>query len=175
MKPIFIVDIDGTVCDSSALIDKTTGRYHAVVDSWDDKQMLACLEEACRQPVVSGAEVLSTLMRLGYHAVFLTGRSEALCDSLGGRRLTMEWLCGTFGMPEGVGLFMRPKNDNRGNAEAKLDVFERQVLPSHPHGNFVFLDDDMSVLAAYAKHGLVLKAPECWAALAHFLPKDPGQ
>lgn len=177
MMPLFVVDVDGTVCDSSALIDKMTGRYHAVVDLWNEAQMLACLEEACRQPVVPGAEVLRALMRQGYLAVFLTGRSESLEDSPdNGRRLTLEWLCGTLGMPVDIPLFMRPKNDNRSNAEVKFDMFERQVKPRCSRDStFVFLDDDPSVLKVYAKYGLTLKAPECWGAMAHFLPMEAGQ
>lgn len=172
MKPIFVVDVDGTVCDSSALIDRMTGRFHRVVDSWDDSQMLTCLEEACGQPAVPGSEVLPALMRRGHHVVFLTGRSEGLGDSAdNGRRLTLGWLRDILGVPGDVELFMRPRNDSRGNAEAKLDMFERQVMPLYPYEPFVFLDDDTAVLAAYARHGLALKAPECWAALAHFLPE----
>lgn len=173
MKYVFVVDIDGTVCDSSAIIDQMTGRFHKTIDSWDDGQMLACIEEACRQPVVSGAEVLPLLIQSGRcDVVFLTGRAEGLGESPDiSRRLTVEWLRGTFGMPENVPLFMRAKNDNRTNDLAKLDVFEQQVMPQHPYSAFVFLDDDTKVLAAYAKHGLTLKSPECWGALSHFLPK----
>lgn len=174
MKPVLVVDIDGTVCDSAALIDKMSGRFHLCVGSWDDNQMLACLEEAGRQPVVPGAEVLLLLMceRL-CDVVFLTGRSEGLGRSAKvGRRLTVEWLRGTFGVPsQDIRLFMRPKSDKRSNDVAKTDVFEQQVLPLYRRRSFVFLDDDTSVLSMYARHGLALRAPECWAALSHFLPE----
>jgi nucleoside 2-deoxyribosyltransferase len=168
---VIVVDIDGTVCDSSALINRLTCKHNKAVDLWDDSQMLSCLAEARKQPVVPGAEVLPILMRRGYQVVFLTGRSEGLGDSPdNGRLLTIEWLRKTFGMAEGIGLslFMRPRNDKRPNADVKLEMFQL-IRSLHPHKSFVFLDDDPAVLAIYARYGLALKAPECWGALSHLL------
>jgi len=174
MKPVFVVDIDGTVCDSLALIDKMSDRFHMCVDLWDDAQMLVFLEEAGHQPVVPGAEVLSVLMREKFcDVVFLTGRAEGLGRSRKiGRRLTMEWLCRIFGTPlQDIRLFMRCRNDRRSNDVAKTDVFERQIRPLFGRRMFVFLDDDTSVLAMYARHGFALKSPECWNALSYYLLK----
>lgn len=174
MKPVLVVDIDGTVCDSSSLIDKMSGRFHALVDQWDDNQTLMCLEEAGRRPVVPGAEALLFLMREKLcDVVFLTGRAEGFGRSrMIGRRLTTDWLRGTLGVPsQDIKLFMRRRNDHRANDVVKSDVFLQQVLPLFRRRTFVFLDDDASTLAMYARHGLALRSPECWAALAHFLSK----
>jgi hypothetical protein len=174
VRPVLVVDVDGTVCDSLAITDKLAGYFHAALNSWDDYQMLACLEEAGKQPIVPGAEVLPILMREGMcDVVFLTGRAEGLGRARkNGRRLTTDWLRGTLGIPaHDIRLFMRQKNDRRTNDVVKADVFIRQVLPLFKRRMFVFLDDDASVLTMYTRHGLALKSPECWAALSYLLPK----
>ncbi len=173
MKPLFVVDIDGTVCDSADFVSRLSARFKTHVDCWSDTQVKIFMEEVSRRHVLPGAEVLRTMLLQGLcDVVFLTGRSEKIGKSLKmGRRLTAAWLRNKFGMPRDIPLFMRPYDDMRSPSVIKLDVFERQVLPSNRKRHFVFLDDDTKALAAYAKHGLALKAPECWAALAHFLPR----
>lgn len=174
MRPVLVVDIDGTVCDSSSLIEDMGGRFHLPVDLWDDGQMLMCLEEASRRPIVLGAEILLFLMRKKLcDVVFLTGRSEGLGRSRTvGRRLTMDWLCGTLKVPiQDIKLFMRRKNDRRTNSVVKTEIFVQQVLPLFRRRTFVFLDDDVSTLGAYAEFGLPLKSPECWSGLLYLLPR----
>jgi len=173
MKPLFIVDIDGTVCDSADFVSRLSVRFKTHVDFWTDEQVKLFMEEVSRRHVLPGAEVLKTMVLQGFcDVVFLTGRSEKIGKSRNlGRRLTTGWLCEKLGMPKDIPLFMRPPGDQRTPSTIKLDVFEHMVLPKYRKRSFVFLDDDTKALAVYAKHGLALKSPECWAALAHFLPE----
>jgi len=173
MKPLFIVDIDGTVCDSVGFVGRLSIRFRTHVDYWDDRQVRIFMEEVSKRRVLPGAEVLRVLMIQGIcDVIFLTGRSERIGKAQKlGRRLTTSWLHSKFGMPRDIPLIMRPPGDMRAPSVIKCDVFEHQVLPYHRDRSFVFLDDDTKALALYSKHGLTLKSPECWAALSHFLPE----
>jgi hypothetical protein len=169
MKPLFIVDIDGTVCDSIDFVRSLSKRFRRHVDMWDDCQVRIFMEDVLGRQAVPGAEVLKAmLVRGSIDVVFLTGRSEKIGKSPRlGRRLTEKWLRSTLGMPKGIPLLMRPPGDTRTPDVIKFEVFERRVLPGNKRRNFVFLDDDIRILSKYASRGLALKSPECWAALSH--------
>jgi hypothetical protein len=178
MKPLFIVDIDGTVCDSADFVGKLSKRFNTHVDCWDDKQVRLFMEEVSKRDVLPGAEILCLLMQRGLcDVIFLTGRSEKIGRSLKlGRRLTTLWLHNKLHMPKDVRLFMRPPGDLRAPDVIKFDVFQKQInstLPTlHRRPFLVFLDDDTKVLSRYASYGLTLKSPECWGALQHYWLKD---
>lgn len=173
MRPLFIVDIDGTVCDSADFVSRLSVRFHTHVDLWNDKQVRTFMEEVSKRRVLPGAEVLRILMLRGFcDVVFLTGRSEKIGKAPRlGRRLTTAWLHEKLDMPKSIPLFMRPPDDTRAPDIIKFDVFEQQILPKYRRRSFVFLDDDVKVLARYAKYGITLKSPECWSALSHHLPE----
>lgn len=173
MRPLFIVDIDGTVCDSADFVDRLSVRFRTHVDCWNDEQVRIFMEEVSKRRVLPGAEVLRVLMLQGAcDVIFLTGRSEKIGKALKfGRRLTTTWLHNKLEMPRDIALFMRPPDDMRAPSVIKYDVFKHKILPQHKNRTFVFLDDDKKVLAMYAKYGVTLKAPECWGALSHFLPE----
>ena len=175
MKPLLVVDIDGTVCDSADFVGQLSKRFCTHVDCWDDKQVRLFMEEVTKREVLPGAEILSLLMRRGFcDVIFLTGRSEKIGRSLKlGRRLTTSWLHHKLQMPRDVRLFMRPPGDMRAPDVIKFDVFQKQIIPTlHRRPFFVFLDDDTKVLSRYASYGLTLKSPECWGALQHYWLKD---
>jgi len=166
MKPLFIVDIDGTVCDSAAAFRQAS---HIPVDDWGDAELGMFFREfAIHCGVVPGAGILPGLLASGKcDVVFLTGRSERIGRTRIGLTVTRAWLGKVFGMPKYVPLLMRPHRDDRPTHEVKHGVFRKEVLPSFRRRLFVFLDDDPDVLKLYSKHGIALKAPECWAALSH--------
>lgn len=173
MKPLFIVDIDGTVCDSSDFVSRLSRKFRTHVDCWNDNHVRIFMEEVSKRRVLPGAEVLKIMLLRGVcDVIFLTGRSEKIGKAAKlGRRLTANWLHGKLGMPKDIPILMRPPGDMRVPSVIKCDVFERQVLAQNPDRVFVFLDDDEKALALYAKYGLTLKSPECWDALSHFLPE----
>lgn len=173
MKPLFVVDIDGTVCDSADFVGRLSVRFRTHVDFWNSDQVRIFMEEASKRRVLPGAEVLRVLMLHDIcDVVFLTGRSEKIGKAPKlGRRLTTAWLHEKLGMPRDIPLFMRPPDDKRAPDVIKFDVFERQVLKTHRRRAFVFLDDDPKVLRKYIKYGLALKSPECWEALSYHLPE----
>lgn len=90
----------------------------------------------------------------------ITGRPEQY------RRVTESWLETHYPFLERspAFLFMRPNNDHR-----KAVVFKEEVVlrlkAQFPQEQFVFADDDARNNEMFVKHGLLLRAPDCWAVL----------
>ena len=158
MKPLFIVDIDGTICDSADLVFQLNCKFKTYVDNWNDLQRCEFLEKSLECLPIKGSEILNFLGDI----IFLTGRSEQI-GSLSGRKITSKWLKKAgFRNAE---LFMRQPNDRRSADIMKVEIFVNKIQPSYSHKDFVFLDDDLNVLRHYAEHGLSLKSPQCWQAM----------
>lgn len=167
MKPLFIVDIDGTVCDSSDLVSRLTKRFKTHLDFWNDDQVKIFMDQVAKKKPIPEALELTKFMLDGFcDVIFLTGRSEKVGRSLKlGRRVTTNWLSEKLGMPKDIPLFMRPPKDVRPSDVIKCDVFERMILPGNEKRTFIFLDDDIRVINRYKRYGLALRSPECWKAM----------
>lgn len=163
---VFVVDIDGTVCDSIGRIKKI---YHELLTTstfeseswWNDDTMKKFLQydEILKDEIISGASsLISIAERCNAKIIFLTGRNECA------REPTRMWLTEKFGMPEHIELIMRPIHMRNGyTADYKEQMFKEHVLDRHSVGTtYIFFEDDLNIVKRYSKYGLVLKAPECW-------------
>jgi len=112
--PVFLVDIDGTIADS-------THRLHLIANhpkKWDE------FFEACDQdPVVR--QVLEVVIGLyvEYEVLFITGRPEKI------RAKTEKWLREVwFAEPK---VLMRPEGDHRDDTVVKLELWQK-FKAEHP-------------------------------------------
>lgn len=165
MNLIAVVDIDGTVCDSTARIDEITKKYN--LDNFGLWQK-AHVEEFTKSEyikhdkIIPGAEILPCLCRtIGAKLIFLTGRSNC------GRAATREWLRFNLGIFDSVPLIMREDGDMSGPVDCKINMFKQTILRMYPEkeGKFIFFDDDEKLLLEYSKYGLALRAPQCWETI----------
>lgn len=158
---LFIIDIDGTVADSRARLNKIVEKY-GNDDEWPDRAINEFLtpEALISDKVMPGSEGLLDLISLcGAKPIFLTGRSEL------GREVTRKWLIEKLNVPEEVPLFMRPLKVKGSTPDCKEQMFLNNVKNKYPNSMFIFLEDDLDVADRYCKYGLVLKSPECWGAI----------
>lgn len=153
---ILLVDIDGTLADNS----HRQGFLQSTKKDWDsfyDPELMA--KDA---PIEVAMEVVPRLIaKPDLHFAFLTGRPERT------RSVTMAWIARHIGciatIPssnEGPHLLMRPDGDHR-----RADVYKEEwILFLKKRGKpIVFIDDDERNTEMYRKHGIFLKAPECWS------------
>jgi hypothetical protein len=162
MGIVFVVDIDGTVCDSKERMAEIIGKYGEEED-WTQQTIDEFLTpgKLMMDKVMLGAEKLFDLAKLCRGSiVFLTGRNECA------RLLTRKWLSEVLGAPDDVPLVMRPLHWQNGHtADCKEEMFRLKVLPSYPNSTFIFFEDDKNTILKYAKYGLVLKSPACWECI----------
>lgn len=164
----FIVDLDGTVCNSIPRIQQFCRDLgvseNADLDKvWSPEQMRKFLsdENLKKDPLMPGAEKLFEWAdKLNFQVVFLTGRNQY---AYGGTR---RWLREKFGERTGLcELLMRPKEkEGQHPADVKEEMFLKWKSPLK-QGPFIFFEDQEHTAERYAKHGLVLKSPQCWDAL----------
>lgn len=169
MRFLFVVDVDGTVADSMV-------RAHAVSlihdspdsDHWREKELEMFLDpkHVLGDPVIPGAERLREIVAaLDSEMVFLTGRSEDRS-----RETTRLWLRKKLDIPDSVPLHMRAAGDHRPGWVAKPEILENEIKAKLAEPvPLVFLEDDPKCLREYAKHGIALRSPDCWKALAGML------
>lgn len=179
---IHVVDIDGTISDNShrySVLTKTCvvcggpmgSEHRAKCEScgsgegkipqhqWDmfmDPVLL--MKDA---PIYEAERVLTKYYNMGHQIHFLTGRSERL------REATEAWLLEHFCFPEAQ-LYMRGLHFDGVSASDYKEMQLENLLDMHnPKGDhsIIFYEDDPYVMGMYAKHGIVMKAPDCW----HFL------
>jgi len=158
---IFVVDIDGTVCDSMERVKEIEGFKEVNPDLWTEKLMSEFLSEEniMKDQVMPGAQILFKLAKSCKAPIwFLTGRNEFSIKA------TRKWLTEVFGASPNAPLIMRPK-DWRGitTAECKEKLFLKYIFPYFK--NFVFFEDEEETIKMYTYYGLVLKSPDCWKAI----------
>ncbi len=166
MSIIFVIDIDGTVCNSIPRVEAICSRVgmkdcHNLDAVWTDETMEEFLKEEniMSDEVIPGAEGILDLADK-CHAIpfFLTGRNEYA------REATRKWLTEKLKIPSNVPLLMRPSDMKNGyTADCKEQIFKEELYAlGGPHATYIFFEDDVETAKRYAKYGLVLKAPECW-------------
>lgn len=159
---IFIVDIDGTVADTTERIDEIINKYNLQPGAWRDEHIDEFTSDVKikTDKLIRGAEFLPELARrCGAKLIFLTGRSNRA------RNATRVWLKHHLNIFDTVPLVMRYDGDFSDPITCKENIFKEAVLRMHPTASFVFFDDDEELLLRYSKYGLALKAPECWNCL----------
>lgn len=169
MSVIFVIDIDGTVCNSIPRVEEICNRMgmkdcHNLDAVWTDETMEEFLKEEniMKDDVVPGAEkVLDLADKCHAHPFFLTGRNEYA------RLATRRWLSIRLGVTDDIPLLMRPYNMKNGyTADCKEQIFKENLyVLGGPHATYIFFEDDIETAKRYSKYGLVLKAPECWGVI----------
>jgi hypothetical protein len=165
----FIVDIDGTVCDSMKRVNEISKKYgllntYGVNGIWSRNDLSEFLQEdkIMEDTVIPGAERLNNIVdKYNGTLIFLTGRNEV------SRRITRKWLTHKLNVDPIVPLFMGSSmNIKEHNIDdIKESIFRCRIYNTNPDANFIFLEDSKMVINRYAKYGLVLKAPECWSVI----------
>lgn len=175
----FVVDLDGTICDSiprvKAICEKAGVDRKSDLDKvWTPEQMEEFLSEenVLNDGVIKGSEkIFEFADKVGATIVFLTGRSD-FC-----RPATEKWILKNFGERGAKAeLLMRPPHlKGKCTADAKESIFlewrdapwkqSKCVLGQMGPDHFIFFEDQREVVEKYSKHGLVLCSPECWSAI----------
>jgi hypothetical protein len=165
---IFIIDIDGTVCNSiprvKEICDSLGVNNEDDLDKvWTDEAMNLFLkkENIMKDGIIQGAEnIMEIVNRCNGLPIFLTGRNEY------GRDSTRKWLSEVLHVPKYVKLIMRPNNMKNGyTADCKEELFLKHVYRNFNNGSFIFLEDHKETAKRYSKYGLVLLSPECWKTI----------
>ena len=161
-KTVFVVDIDGTVCDSIGRVVEMTGSKRPEEEGiWTDEIMKEFLkkENIMSDKVLPGSEIIFKMRDvMEADMIFLTGRSEFARDS------TRLWLKKKLKIDDAIPLFMRPFDERKGfTALCKEKMFLDNVYEKGT--KYIFFEDDVETGRKYSKFGLVLKSPECWKIL----------
>ena len=159
MNLIFVVDIDGTVADTTERIEGIISKYNLQPGEWKNEHVDEFTDSVKikTDKLIPGAEILPDLARrCNAKLLFLTGRSERA------REATRLWLRHYLNIFNSVPLAMRQNDSFEDPVACKLNIFKSAVLRMYPEPSFVFFDDDEELLLEYSKYGLALKAPECW-------------
>lgn len=163
MNYIFVVDLDGTIIDTTERIDIITKKYNLELNLWTETH----IQEFCRpehiknDKIIPGAEIIVPLAHnCGAKLMFLTGRSDRA------REATRDWLRHNLNIYDSVPLIMRETGDLSAPTECKLEIFKQTILKAHPDAHFIFFDDDVKLLPEYSKYGLALRAPDCWETIS---------
>lgn len=159
-KTIYIVDIDGTICDSiprGLEINRELGVIGDNIDiSWDDDTMKLFMKDDFG--VVEGAHKLKDIIFNGL-LIFLTGRNRKY------HNITKKWIIEKFGVNNPI-LFTRPDEDRKMPvADGKEKLFLESVFSINSLANYIFFEDNDEVIKRWRKYGMALKAPECWSIL----------
>lgn len=166
----FIVDIDGTVCDSMGRVNELYTcmninplDHDEVQKVWQSDNIKDFFDEGCVKfdKIIPGSDKLLKLRdKFNAHLVFLTGRNNKFRD------VTLNWLVDNFQVPRDVCLIMRtPEYDDMNMQEYKEKVFLEKLYGRHSKAHFIFFDDDKKVIPLYAKYGIVFESPKCWEAI----------
>lgn len=165
MSVIFVIDIDGTVCDSIPRVKAICNRFGVDEDNLDSVWTDETMEEFLREEnimgddVVPGAEkVLELAAKCNAVPFFLTGRNEYA------RQATRKWLSVKLGVGTNIPLLMRPHHMQKGyTADCKEQIFKEELFSlGGPLATYIFFEDHEETAKRYSKYGLVLKAPDCW-------------
>jgi len=160
MSTVFVIDIDGTICDSIDRVKEIWRIKENEPDAWTDDLMREFLSEEnlMNDSIVPGSEiVLELAKKCNASPFFLTGRNDYA------REPTRKWLTKIFKAPEETPLIMRPY-DQKGvpTAQCKEGLFKKFLYSIYPNHTYIFFEDEDDTAKQYAKYGLVLRSPECW-------------
>jgi hypothetical protein len=148
---IVICDIDGTLSNHDHRLHNVTGK-HKNYDAYYHGMSLD-------MPIPDAVPGIKRFMGLDGVALFLlTGRPERY------RETTEKWLQLYYHGIYYVGLFMRPNGDFTKASKFKESVIEHLKL-ANPAEGMLFIDDDKRNAQMYSRHGIFLKAPECWSVI----------
>ena len=154
MSVIFVIDIDGTVCDSIGRVKeicKNAGKTPTndidtnidldLENIWTDEVMKEFLREEniMKDEVILGAEkILEIAHRCRATPFFLTGRNEYA------RKATRKWLSVKLGVPNNIPLIMRPYEMKDGyTTDCKEQIFKEQLYSlGGPHSTYIFFEDN---------------------------------
>lgn len=161
---LFIVDLDGTLADTTARAEEVEKKYELVDNNWTQQHAIdfADPERIKTDKIVAGSEIIAELARRAKSKIiFLTGRSEY------SRQSTRMWLKNHFNAFDSCPLIMRDNNDLSNPRDCKERMFKEIILKMYPTSeySFCFFDDDVEMLQRFSKYGMALKSPECWDAI----------
>jgi len=163
MSVVFVVDIDGTICDSLSRVKEIAKLKSSGPDLWTDETMAEFLSEEnlLKDKIMPGSEIIFKLAeRCHASIVFLTGRNDYA------REATRKWLTDVFKAPNTIPLIMRPyKQKGDFTADCKEGLFLKYLYS--PASTFIFFEDEVETANRYSKYGLVLKSPDCWKAIGN--------
>lgn len=169
MSTVFVIDIDGTVCDSIPRVKEICNKFDISENDnldaiWTDETMKEFLKEEniMRDAVIPGAEkILEIAARCIAVPFFLTGRNGYA------RRATRNWLSDKLAVPTNVPLLMRPAHlKSNHTADCKEQIFMEELYTiAGQYTTYIFFEDDIETAKRYSKYGLVFKAPECWSII----------
>lgn len=138
-RKAIIVDIDGTLADSSS-------RAHfAMAHMWDE--FYAGIGDD--PPHQWCVEIVKMAHTLGWKVFFITGRQEQQAVA------TLLWLRDKSGVPADLDfeLYMRPAGDDRKDDLVKEDIYKKHVEPGY---DVVFaIDDRERIIEMWRRLGLV--------------------
>jgi len=162
-RVIFVIDIDGTICDSIPRANKFIKKmgYDGFVD-FTEKMLNTFMNEddIMNDGIVKGAENLEKWIRkFNALPVYLTGRTEKYYD------ITQKWLKEVYGAENPI-LIMRNEEEGKlSTEEGKERLFIRRVKNVSSCATFIFFEDHKPTIDRYKKYGLVLKSPDCWEVI----------
>lgn len=141
MRQALIIDLDGTLCNSTHVVNFTG--VNGAVD-WDklvESAAFAVRNDWC-------AEIVSSFAAQNYHIIFLTARSGT--DRY--REITEQWLS-NFGFNHMQHtLLMRSAGDDRPDHIVKEELYLKEVAPNY---DVLFaVDDKYAVIAMWRKLGI---------------------
>lgn len=158
---IFIVDIDGTICDSLDRAGKIVELESSSPELLTNEIIAEFLSEenVLKDKIIPKSEILFKLAeRCNALIFFLTGRSDFA------HNVTRKWLTEIFKAPIDIPLIMRPVSEKISTVtDYKERTFLKYIYPLD--STFIFFEDHEETIKRYSKYGFVLKAPECWGIL----------
>ena len=157
MKTVFVIDIDGTLCDSANRYREAFNKHQNLSDALKD-----FFDGVQNDPPIRHSDLIFKLAEISKaEMVILTGRSRF------SYRLTRKWLL-SFGFPKDIQIFMRPYvKRHLSPADAKESIFLEHIFKKKV--NYVFFEDEEEVCSRYTKYGTVMKSPGCWSVLKSIL------
>lgn len=166
---VFILDIDGTVCDSNQRVKEVCERagkeftMENVDKLFSSKEIdnFFKTEEIEKDIVIPGSDkVFNLVKKFNAELIYITGRNERFRD------ITSKWLIDNCKTSKDTKLIMRTKEFESVKADLyKETVFLDQVYQDRKDSIFWFFDDDDRALIRYSKYGVAFKAPDCWGSI----------
>lgn len=163
---VFVLDIDGTVCDSIERVKKMCEDAEVEYSCknadqlWSNNLTRKFFDEkeiAKDKAIEESLKVFTLIKKLNAKYLFLTARNEHF------KKHTLNWLVDNLGVPESVSLIMRTEElESVSSPDFKEKVFLEQVYNNNPDAFYLFFDDDSRVIERFSKYGLAFLAPDCW-------------
>lgn len=139
LKKAIIVDLDGTLCDSSQRKKYVNGTQKKNWKRFYEDLVHDYPNEWCK-------ELVYNFFKNGCHIIFITGRPEEYRD------LTLDWLEKHLQWLSNFDLHMRPRGDYRKDYILKQEIFDEHVRYKY---NVLFcIDDRKQVVDGWRSIGL---------------------